>query len=146
MAAWETRVGPPRRIGHPSAWLDTAAAGLAMAALIGFGQMAATFLTSSMTALMVLAVLPATARQDVNWITWALYAAPVNVVLFGGFLASILWLYPPAERPPSYKRAGSLALQRALLGPISREEKIALAVGIGLIVGCMTEPLHGMDL
>jgi divalent anion:Na+ symporter, DASS family len=125
---------------------STAAAGLAMAALIGFGQMAATFLTSSMTALMVLAVLPATARQDVNWVTWALYAAPVNVVLFGGLLASILWLYRPAERPPSYKRAGSLALQRALLGPISREEKIAIAVGIGLIVGCMTEPLHGMDL
>jgi DASS family divalent anion:Na+ symporter len=125
---------------------STAAAGLAMAALIGFGQMAATFLTSSMTALMVLAVLPATAREDVNWITWALYAAPVNVVLFGGLLASILWLYRPTEQPPSYKRAGSLALQRALLGPISREEKIAIAVGIGLIVGCMTEPLHGMDL
>lgn len=123
-----------------------AAAGLAMAVLIGFGQMAATFLTSSMTALMVLAVLPETARKDVNWITWAVYAAPVNVVLFGGLLASILWLYRPAEQPPSYKRAGSLALQRALLGPISREEKIALAVGIGLIIGFATEPLHGVAL
>jgi divalent anion:Na+ symporter, DASS family len=123
-----------------------AAAGLAMAALVGFGQMAAMFLTNSTTAVMVLAVLPAPAREDVNWITWALYAAPVNVVLFGALLASILWLYRPAERLPSEKRVGSLALQRALLGPISREEKIALGVGAGLIVGFMTEPLHGVDL
>jgi anion transporter len=122
------------------------AAGLAMAALVGFGQMAAMFLTSSATAVMVLAVMPAPAREDVNWITWVLYAAPANVVLFAGLLAFILWLYRPAERLPSGKRAGSLALQRALLGPISREEKIALGVGIGLIVGCMTEPFHGVDL
>src|SRR4029453_8964112 len=33
-----------------------------------------------------------------------------------------------------------------LLGPISREEKIALAVGIGLIIGFATEPLHGVAL
>jgi anion transporter len=123
-----------------------AAAGLAMAALIGFGQMAAMFLTSSTTAVMVLAVLPARAREDVNWITWALYGAPVNVVLFGGLLASILWLYWPGavERQPSNKRAASLALQRALLGPMSRDEKIALGGGIGLLVGFMTEPLHGV--
>jgi anion transporter len=124
-----------------------AAAGLAMAALVGFGQMAAMFLTSSTTAVMVLAVLPARAREDVNWITWTLYAAPINVVLFGGLLASILWLYWPAavERQPSNKRAASLALQRALLGPMSRDEKIALGVGIGLLAGFMTEPLHGVD-
>jgi anion transporter len=124
-----------------------AAAGLAMAALVGFGQMAAMFLTSSTTAVMVLAVLPARAREDVNWITWTLYGAPVNVVLFGGLLASILWLYWPAavERQPSNKRAASLALQRALLGPMSRDEKIALGVGIGLLAGFMTEPLHGVD-
>src|SRR5262249_47386026 len=123
-----------------------AAAGLAMAALVGFGQMAAMFLTSSTTAVMVLAVLPVPAREGVNWITWALYAAPVNVILFCGLLASILWLYRPAERPPSHKRAGSLALQQALLGPMSRDEMIAVGVGIGLIVGFMTEPLHGVDL
>ena len=43
-----------------------AAAGLAMAALIGFGQMASMFLTSSTTAVLVLAVLPAQGREDVN--------------------------------------------------------------------------------
>jgi anion transporter len=124
-----------------------AAAGLAMAVLIGFGQMAAVFLTSSNTAVLVLAVLPASAHADVNWITWALYGAPTNIILFFGLVASIIWLYqPPAtERQASSKRAASLALQRALLGPMSREEKIALGVGIGMLVGFMTQPLHGVD-
>jgi CRP-like cAMP-binding protein len=104
-------------------------------------------LSAALPAVMVLAVLPAPARDDVNWITWTLYAAPLNLVLFGGLLASLLWLYRPAagEQPSSEKRAGLLALQRALLGPMSREEKIALGVGIGLIVGFMTEPFHGVD-
>jgi anion transporter len=126
---------------------SSAASGLAMAALIGFGQMAATFLTSSTTAVLVLAVLPTRAQEDISWITWALYGAPVNFVLFIGLLASILWLYRPAgvERQPSTERAASLALQRALLGPMSRDEKIALGVGIGLLVGFITQPLHGVD-
>jgi anion transporter len=124
-----------------------AAAGLAMAVLIGFGQMAAVFLTSSNTAVLVLAVLPARAREDVNWVTWALYGAPTNIVLFVGLVASIIWLYRPeaTERQSSSKRTASLALQRALLGPMSREEKIALGVGIGMLVGFMTQPLHGVD-
>ena len=124
-----------------------AAAGLAMAVLIGFGQMAAVFLTSSNTAVLVLAVLPAGARGDVNWITWCLYGAPTNIILFIGLVASIIWLYrPPAtERQASSKRAASIALQRALLGPMSREEKLALGVGSGMLVGFVTEPLHGVD-
>jgi DASS family divalent anion:Na+ symporter len=62
-------------------------------------------------------------------------------------VASIIWLYRPpvTERQASSKRAASLALQRALLGPMSREEKIALGVGIGMLVGFMTQPLHGVD-
>ena len=49
------------------------------------------------------------------------------------------------ERQASSKRAASLALQRALLGPMSREEKLALGVGSGMLVGFVTEPLHGVD-
>ena len=124
-----------------------AAAGLAMAALIGFGQMTAMFLTSSTTAVLVLAVLPAQAREGINWMMWSFYGAPANIILFLGLVVSIAWIYRPAamERQPSTKRSASLALQRALLGPMSREEKIALGVGIGLLVGFITQPLHGVD-
>ena len=60
------------------------AAGLAMAVLIGFGQMSATFLTSSTVAILVLAVLPVDAQKDLNWVTWAFYGAPANFILFVG--------------------------------------------------------------
>jgi len=124
-----------------------AAAGIAMAVLIGFGQMGAVFLTSSTTAVLVWAVLPAEAQRDLNWMTWALYGAPVNIILFGGMLVSLLWLYRPAmgDRQLTGDRATLLALQQALLGPMSRTEKIALGVGIGLLVGFITQPLHGVD-
>lgn len=122
------------------------AAGLAMAVLIGFGQMAM-FLTSSVTAILVLAVLPAEAQKDLNWVTWALYGAPANIILFVGLLASMFWLYRPAagDRQRSSGQAASLALQRALLGPMSRDEKVALGVGIGLLLGFTTQPLHHVD-
>jgi len=120
-----------------------AAAGLAMAVLIGFGQMAAMFLTSSTTSVLVSAVV----RADINWITWAVYGSPLNIILFLGLLASILWLYrpPSGERQASSQRKQSLELQRALLGPMSRDEKIAIAVGVGLLIGFITEPLHGIN-
>jgi anion transporter len=122
------------------------AAGLAMAVLIGFGQMVM-FLTSSVTAILVLAVLPAEAQKDLNWVTWALYGAPANIILLVGSVASLLWLYRPAagDRQRSSGQAASLALQRALLGPMSRDEKIALGVGIGLLLGFTTQPLHHVD-
>jgi anion transporter len=124
-----------------------AAAGLAMAVLIGFGQMAATTLTSGTTAVLVAAVLPAQVRGDINWITWTIYGAPFNLVMLIGLLGTILWYYRPAagESAPSSTRAKSLHLQRALLGPMSREEKIALWVGSGLLAGFITQPFHHVD-
>jgi divalent anion:Na+ symporter, DASS family len=123
------------------------AAGLAMAVLIGFGQMTAMFLTSSTQAILVLALLPPAAQKELNWVTWALYGAPANLVLFAGVIASIVWLYRPAagEAARANAQTASLALQRALLGAMSRAEKIALGVGIGLLAGFVTHPLHQVD-
>ena len=124
-----------------------AGAGLAMAVLIGFGQMAATTLTSATTSVLVAAVLPAQVRGDINWITWTVYGAPFNFILFVGLLGTILWHYRPSagDRLPSSEREKSLALQRALLGPMSRDEKIAIWVGIALLTGFITQPLHHID-
>lgn len=123
------------------------AVGLAMATLIGFGQTAARTLTSGTTAVLVAAILPAQVRGDINWITWTIYGASFNVILFVGLLGTILWYYrPTAEaRQPSSERAKSLALQRALFGPMSRDEKIALGVGIALLAEFITQPFHHVD-
>ena len=122
-----------------------AAAGLAMAALIGFGQMGAVFLTSSTTAVLVFAVLPPASRQGLDWISWAWYAAPPHLILLAGLVGATLWWYrPPAgtENMAAQPR-NSLELQRALLGPPSQRERISLAVGAALVIGFIAQPLHG---
>src|SRR5262249_23759018 len=60
------------------------AVGLAMATLMGFGQMGAVFLTSSTTAVLVFAVLPPATRRDLTWLAWAVQAAPASVLLVLG--------------------------------------------------------------
>ncbi|PYM56808.1 MAG: hypothetical protein DMD79_21120, partial [Candidatus Rokuibacteriota bacterium] len=124
-----------------------AAAGLAMAALIGFGQMSAVFLTSSTTAVLVYAVLPPATRDDLTWLSWAGRAAPANLLLLSGLIAAIVGLYRPRAdgRRAESIRPGALALPRALLGPPTRSERAALIVGAALLLGFLTQPLHGVD-
>jgi di/tricarboxylate transporter/CRP-like cAMP-binding protein len=121
-----------------------AAVGLAMTVLIGFGQVVALFLTSSTTSVLVYAVLPTATRESVNWGSWLARALPTHVLLFIPLVAFILWRYRPRERtaPGSHN---SLELQRALLGPPSRHEKIAFGVTGFLLVGFSTQPLHHVD-
>lgn len=123
------------------------AVGLAMAALVGFGMMIATTLTSGTTTLLIAAVLPAETRRTVDWISWTVDAAPFNAILFAGLLGTIIWFYGPrrGSRGRGGGRLRSLALQRALVGPMSREEKIALAVAAGLLAGFLSQPLHHVE-
>jgi len=121
------------------------AAGLAMAALIGFGQMAAPFLTSSTTAVLVYAVLPPGGPIELNWLSWAVLAAPTSILLLVGLVASIAWLYRP-RGPTDLKgslQPGVVRLQRRLLGRPTRNERIAFVVGAGLLLGFVTQPIHG---
>ena len=123
-------------------------AGLSMAALIGFGQLAAVFLTSSTTGVLVFAILQGSQAggAELDWVMWAYYGAPANLILFVGLVGVIIVLFRPRERSPAADKTGSssLALQLALLGPPSRKEKISLAVGALMLVGFMTQPLHGV--
>src|SRR5262249_55044008 len=124
-----------------------AAAGLAMAARLGFGQRGAVFLTSSTTAVLAHAVLPAAVRASSGWVAWAVCAAPANAFLLVGMLAALMWLYRPDSGPvPSTGlRPDVLAMQRALLGRPSTAERSCLLIGAGLVLGCATQPLHGID-
>jgi di/tricarboxylate transporter len=123
------------------------AAGLAMATLIGFGQMGAAFLTSSTTAVLVFAVLPPGGPIELNWLSWAALAAPANILLLVGLVAAVYWLYRPRDEaaPGGNSQQGVVRLQRKLLGRPARNEKIAFAAGAGLLLGFITQPLHGIS-
>jgi len=122
------------------------ALGLAMAVLMGFGQMVAIFLTSSTTSVLVYAVLPEATRAGISWGSWAVRAAPTHLVLFAFLMGFILWRYrPPGSEAPAQQAGHALALQRALLGPPSHHERVALASTVFLLVGFATQPLHHID-
>jgi CRP-like cAMP-binding protein len=118
--------------------------GLAMAVLIGFGQVVALFLTSSTTSVLVYAVLPEATRAGVSWGSWFVRALPTHVLLFGLLAAFVLWRYRPRGQSGN-RTTNSLALQRALLGPPSRHELIAIGTTIFLLVGFSTQPFHHVD-
>jgi di/tricarboxylate transporter/CRP-like cAMP-binding protein len=125
-----------------------AAIGLAMAVLIGFGQVVALFLTSSTTSVLVYAVLPEATRASVSWGSWFVRSLPTHLVLFALLVAFILWRYRPglhAEPSKQGNASHALALQRALLGPPSRHEVLAMVITGFLLVGFSTQPLHGID-
>jgi di/tricarboxylate transporter len=122
------------------------AVGLAMAAYVGFGLMAAAFLTSSSTTLLALALLPDTSKASLNWVTWAVRAAPLHALLLVGLLGFIIWRYTPTDTDSRARStSGALGVQQALLGRISNHERIAGLVTLGLLVGFATQPLHGID-
>jgi DASS family divalent anion:Na+ symporter len=125
------------------------AAGLALAALMGFGKTYAPFLTSSTTALLAFTLLPQHARSGLTWGIWALRAAPLYLILLAGMYAFILWYYGQGSFRSGPRarqhQTDVLLLQRSLLGPPSSKERIAGLVTIFLVIGFVTEPLHHVD-
>jgi di/tricarboxylate transporter len=119
-----------------------AASGLALAALIGFGQMSGLFLTGSSVGLLLHGLLPDPARAEFGFTGWFLAALPLHVVLFVTSMLAVVSLYRPAEALADSTHR--LALQHEVLGPIRRDELWCLGVLIALIAGFLTEPLHGV--
>lgn len=120
-----------------------AATGLALAALIGFGQMAGLFLTGSSVGLLVYGLLPADMRTEFGFVGWFVAALPLHLVLFVASLLAVSALYRP--RGSAVSTGDRLALQRAVLGPMRREEKLCVAVLLAMIAGFVSEPLHGVN-
>ncbi len=131
-------------LGYPRG--SRPALGMAMAILMGFGQIVAVFLTSSTTSVLVYAVLPESARVGLNWGSWAVRGVPTHLMLFAGLIAFIIWRYRPrGEDQPRRSATNALELQRALLGPPSRHELIALGTTVFVLVGFGTQPIHHLD-
>jgi anion transporter len=120
-----------------------AAAGLALASLVGFGQMSALFLTGSSVGLLVHGILPPEIRAQFGFAGWFIAALPLHLVLFVLAIASVVALYRPAA--PAADVGDRLALQRLVLGPMRRDERLCLIVLAALIGGFLTEPLHGVN-
>jgi DASS family divalent anion:Na+ symporter len=124
--------------------LSNGSAGLAMAAVLGFGQMSPFFLTGAAENLLAWGLLPEAASAQVSWGSWALAALPLALVTFlAGFIATMLF-FPP-EFQPTISR-GLIETQIEALGQPSRAEILNGLVLIGAVIGWITAPYHHLDV
>lgn len=119
-------------------------AGLAMAAVLGFGQMSPFFLTGAAENLLAWGLLPEPAHSQITWGSWALMALPMALVTFALGYASTLLLLPTEAQPTTSR--GLIETQIEALGPVSTAEWINGAVLVGALVGWVSAPYHGIDV
>jgi anion transporter len=118
-------------------------AGLAMAAVLGFGQMSPFFLTGAAENLLAVGLLPRAAQEQITWLGWAGAALPLAVVTFALGLGATLFLLPPDSRPQTSR--GLIDTQLEALGPPSSSEIVNGLVLLAAMVGWLTGPYHGID-
>ncbi|HYL81513.1 MAG TPA: SLC13 family permease, partial [Candidatus Acidoferrum sp.] len=135
-------VGVSEGLGYPPR--SRGSAGLAFAALLGFGLATTLFLTGTATVLMAWGMLPRATRLQMTWGHWLLGVLPLELLIFFGTIGWIVWRYRPAEeaRPA---RPGLVDAQLAALGPVTREQRMTAVVTAGMLVGWLTQGLHGVD-
>jgi DASS family divalent anion:Na+ symporter len=119
-------------------------AGLAMVALLGFGQMGPFFLTGAAENLLAWGLLPEAVRAQITWASWALAALPLAIVTFAVAFAATMFFYPP-EFQPTISR-GLIETQIEALGPPSRAELVNAAVLLAAMAGWISAPYHGVDV
>ncbi|HWI41628.1 MAG TPA: SLC13 family permease [Verrucomicrobiae bacterium] len=119
------------------------AIGMAMAALLGFGHMSFMFMNGTATCFLALGLLPPEVSAAVTWGSWIKAALPLGLAYFFGSYAVIVWLYRPGREPAV--KAAVVEAQLDVLGPMTRGEKICLAVVVFSLAGFITQPWHGVN-
>jgi CRP-like cAMP-binding protein/di/tricarboxylate transporter len=118
-------------------------AALGLAGYLGFGQLGSLFLTGSAPALVVYGLLPAETQARMGFGPWFVAALPAHLILGALTLAFLVWRYRPESG--GYVSASTLAIQRGVLGGLSKQEWSA-GVLTGLLLLCfVTQPLHGVN-
>jgi anion transporter len=120
------------------------AAGIVLAAFLGFSLLGFMFLTGSTGGLLGWNVLPEAARLEFGWTAWAVAAAPAGLVTIGGLWLALHLLF---RLPPG----GGLRVSRErfqaqleILGAFTRREAFGLTVLVLALAGWVTTPLHGV--
>src|SRR5262249_42015207 len=118
------------------------AAAIGLLTFFAFLQVGELFMTGTFTGLVVHDLLPPEAKAHITWWRWFFVAlVPFAVVQSLNYLTLLVMFRP---HRPARVNLDAVRLQRALLGPLTRDEVWSAAVLVGLIVGFMTRDLHGL--
>ncbi|HLO01978.1 MAG TPA: SLC13 family permease [Symbiobacteriaceae bacterium] len=119
------------------------AAGLALSTFLGFGLMYFIFLNGANTSLLAWSLLPKSVQDQVTWGSWFWMALPLGLFLFATCFGAILFLYRP-EGSTSVSRE-TIGTQLKVLGALNQMERVTLWVLLAVLIGFLTQPLHGLD-
>lgn len=119
------------------------AAGLALSTFLGFGLMYFIFLNGANTSLLAWSLLPKEVQDQVTWGSWLWMALPLGLLLFAACYGAILFLYRP-EGNTGVSRE-TIGAQLKVLGSLNRMERVTLWVLLAVLIGFLTQPLHGLD-
>jgi di/tricarboxylate transporter len=108
-----------------------AAAVLGLSAWTGSGPFLFLFLNGSPVCLMAWSLMPIPDQNRFTWLFWFASAAPLAILIAAGMLIALHVLNRPG-RLEALDRA-PLLLQRAVLGPVSRDE-VAVAIIVALML------------
>ena len=118
-------------------------ASLAFAGLIGYWYFSSVFLTGLATNFFVVGLLSADDQRRFGWTGWLAAAAPVGIVCLVGALVVLLVMLRPETR--AEVSAETIRRQARILGPLSRQERVAIAGLAVLVVGLAIQPLIQID-
>jgi len=124
---------------------SNAAAALALSTYVGFSQLSFMFLTGMSSNLIGWNLLPAAARQEFGWVTWALAALPAGIVMLVLLVAGIRFCFPPSDLNQSSVPREVFEIELQALGRLSSAERISLLILTLAIGGWMTKSLHGIS-
>jgi anion transporter len=120
-----------------------ASTGLFAASFLGLGQLGFLFLTGSTTSLIAWGLLPDDVRAQFTWGYWFLAALPPTLVVTAIVVVGAILVYrPESQAHISYKMVQN---QLDVLGPLSRNEWITLAVLCFTVGGWLTVSYHRID-
>ena len=118
-------------------------AGLALATFVGFGLIGTLFLTGNPLCLIVYGVFPPEVQARMSWGGWFVAALPTHLILFTLTMLFLVARYRPEGTDDVPEE--TLALQRRVLGRLSRDEWSALVIVGFLLIAFSTQSLHGID-
>jgi CRP-like cAMP-binding protein len=118
-------------------------AAIGLASWIGAGPLLFTFLTGSPVCFLAWGLMPRAVRDRTDWLTWLVATAPLALLVSVGSLVALFVLFRPgtAERPAPER----LALQRTVLGPLTRSEIVIVLALLGTVAGWASTPATRFD-
>jgi anion transporter len=120
-----------------------ASTGLFVATFLGLGQLGFLYLTGSTSNLLAWGLLPKDVRAQFTWGYWFLAALPPALIVIVIMLVAIIFLFrPESQSQVSYKMVEN---QLDILGPVSKNEWVTLAVLVFMVGGWLTFSYHRID-